>query len=141
MNGRWDRCYKCNEPIWLATDREEMLRRSHQSFYCLWGHGQVFAEGESEESRLRRERDRLKQEEARLLQEIATERENLQRAERRVSAAKGQITKLKKRSAEGRCPCCNRVFVNLLSHMNSKHADYQAEEIDLDAPETEGVAA
>ena len=58
-----------------------------------------------------------------------------QHAERRVSAAKGQITKIKKRSAEGRCPCCNHVFVDLLSHMKSKHTDYENEPVSFDEAE------
>ena len=129
-------CYSCHEEFGLEPATEASLRRSSVTFYCPWGHPLHFPQGESAETTLRRERDRLKQDAARLHQEIANTAAQRDAAERRASAAKGQITKLKKRSAEGRCPCCNRVFVDLLSHMKSKHAEYEAAEIVLeeDAP-------
>ena len=134
-------CCKCHQPFGMPSDAQELLRRNHQTFYCLWGHPQHYSEGESDETKLRRERDRLKQDAARLQQRIDEERLSREAAERRVSAAKGQITKLKKRSAEGQCPCCNRVFVDLLSHMKSKHAEYEAEPIDLDGVAEESTQA
>ncbi len=111
-----------------------MLRRSGKTFYCMWGHPQYYLKTpvETELDRIRRERDRLKQDAARLEADVAYQRREREASDRRVSAAKGQITKLKKRSAEGRCPCCNHVFVDLLSHMKSKHAEYEAEPIELE---------
>jgi hypothetical protein len=109
-----------------------------KSFFCPNGHSMVYRE--SEPDKLRRERDRLKQEAARLQESIDYERRRAEQAERRISAAKGQMTKLKKRSAEGRCPCCNRVFVDLLSHMKSKHVEYENEPIDFDKSEQEAAA-
>ncbi len=134
-------CYKCKEPFGIRDETNDVLRRSHQTFYCPFGHNQHYLEGESEETKLRRERNQLKQEQARLHQIIAAREAERDAESRRVIAAKGQITKLKKRSAEGRCPCCNRVFVDLLSHMKSKHADYEAEPVDVDAPTNEDAAA
>lgn len=126
----------------MLTDRMEMLRRSHQTFYCLWGHPQSYIEGDSEETKLRRERDRLRQDQARLIGEAAQLREERDAETHRVTAAKGRITRLKNRAATGHCPCCNRVFVDLLSHMKSKHSDYEAQPIDLDnePPEPAQVA-
>jgi hypothetical protein len=136
-----DLCPNCKEQVWTTKEQQDMLRRSHVTFYCIWGHPQSYTKGPSEEDKLRRERDRLKQEAARLHQRIDEERAEREHAERRISAAKGQITKIKKRSAEGRCPCCNHVFVDLLSHMKSKHADYEAEPIDFDVKPEEAAVA
>lgn len=47
-----------------------------------------------------------------------------EQAERKLSAAKGQMTKLKKRAAAGVCPCCNRTFHNLARHMETKHPEH-----------------
>ena len=130
-----DPCPECAQPVWMPKELCDHYRRTHFTFYCLQGHPQSYTRQPSREDLLRRERDRLKQDAARLEQEIRIQREHREHAERRVSAAKGRITKLKKRSAEGRCPCCNRVFVDLLSHMKSKHVEYENEPIDLDREE------
>lgn len=43
---------------------------------------------------------------------------------RRLSATKGQVTKIKNRVANGVCPCCNRTFQNLHRHMVNKHPEF-----------------
>lgn len=125
-------CCACKVVFGILPETEATLRQSQAGFKCIFGHPLVFSLGESEETKLRRERDRLKQEQARLHARISEEREAREASERRVSAAKGRITRMKNRAATGHCPCCNRVFVDLLSHMKSKHADYEAEPINLD---------
>lgn len=54
-------------------------------------------------------------------------RDEKEAAERRVSAAKGQVTKLKNRTAAGVCPCCTRSFENLKRHMATKHPAFTDE--------------
>lgn len=131
MGGRWLGCYKCGEKIYLETRREDDLRRSGALWFCLWGHSQHFPETpvETEANTLRLERDRLKQERASYEDRLKSERESRERAERRVFAARGQITRLKTRAANGVCPCCNRTFANLHRHMAAKHAGFVAEEV------------
>lgn len=41
---------------------------------------------------------------------------------------KGEVTKLKKRIANGVCPCCKRSFCNLAAHMKTQHPEYTKEE-------------
>lgn len=53
---------------------------------------------------------------------LAREREA--HANRRRAAAKGQLTKTKKRVAAGVCPCCNRTFQNVARHMAGQHPEY-----------------
>jgi hypothetical protein len=54
--------------------------------------------------------------------------ENETEAERRSKAAyKGQLTKVRRKVANGSCPCCNRHFENLQRHMQTKHPEYVAE--------------
>jgi hypothetical protein len=129
-------CAKCGESIHLTPDQENMLRRSEQTFFCLWGHSNYFPAGDTPEDVLRRERDRLKQQVAQIEDErsaaLATASNQLElrrAAERRVAAMKGQVTRLKTRAANGVCPCCNRTFTNLARHMASKHAGFVAEEV------------
>lgn len=125
-------CAQCKHPIYLTAVEMGTLRQSSSTFFCLWGHENYFPKGESAEDKLRRERDSLRQNEAWYEQRLKIESAERQAAERRASAARGQITKLKKRVAGGACPCCNRTFENLARHMQTKHAGFVAEEV---APE------
>lgn len=116
----------------------EARRKDGGSFYCPNGHSLSWTDNEND--RTRRERDRLKQENARLAEQAkaawatAEERNTARRdAERRAAAARGQVTKLKKRAAGGACPCCNRTFPNLAAHMKTKHAGFLAEEVQAEA--------
>lgn len=112
-------CCQCGAKIKLPKELYEAAHRSPDIwFYCAYGHRQHYPKTatEREADKLRRKAERAEQESARL-------REERDAAERRVSAAKGQITKLKKRAKAGMCPCCNRHFTNLERHMATKHAD------------------
>ncbi|MFC6487312.1 hypothetical protein [Nitratireductor sp. GCM10026969] len=123
-------CCRCKSDMWLPDDLYSAARKSPDiSFYCPYGHPQHFPEGETEEVRLRRERDRLKQQLAQKDDEIGWQRNQREAAQRSASARKGQITRLKNRAAAGVCPCCNRSFENLRRHMASKHPGFVSEEI------------
>jgi hypothetical protein len=37
----------------------------------------------------------------------------------------GQVTKLRKKAADGLCPCCDRHFADLQMHLASKHPDFK----------------
>lgn len=101
-------------------------RADGEYFYCPNGHRLSYKDNEND--KIRRERDRLKQEAARLEGSVTYHREQREAAERRAAAARGQVTKIKRRVNNGVCPCCNRTFGNLLRHMQTQHADFVAEE-------------
>jgi hypothetical protein len=112
----------------------ERRRQDKRSFFCPNGHSMSYTENEAD--RLRRERDRLKQDQARLEDEArmwqATaddQRRQREAAERQAAAARGQVTKLKNRAANGVCPCCNRTFQNLARHMATKHPTFMADDV------------
>jgi hypothetical protein len=128
-NGRWFPCYKCKHLIYMESGTEADLRKNGHEFFCLWGHGQVFRPGKTDLEKMQeeldaitRQRDRARQENARLAEDVAA-------AERRARAAKGQATKLRKRAAAGVCPCCNRTFQQLASHMAEKHPGFISETV------------
>jgi hypothetical protein len=104
-------------------------------FCCPYGHSQVFAKGESEADRMRRERDRLKQQMAQRDDDHRAERDRLLgqiAAEKKQTAvASGKATKARKRAAAGLCPCCNRSFAStrMAAHMKTMHPDFKAEEV------------
>ena len=98
-----------------------------RSFYCPNGHNQHYV-GESETDQQRRRADRLAQQIAQRDDRIIDLIDQRDAADRRTAAAKGRITKLKKRAAAGVCPCCSRSFENLKRHMATKHPNFVADE-------------
>ena len=130
-DGIFNNCYRCKTPMWIPRElNEAALRgRGQVAFYCAYGHQQFYIEGDSEETKLRRERDRLQQRLAQKDDEIAAERRQREEAERSVAAHKGQVTRIKNRIGNGVCPCCNRTFRDLSRHMKGKHPDYAIDNV------------
>jgi hypothetical protein len=95
----------------------------YEGMHCPLGHTWVWS-GETKVDRMEKAAQRAQE----LLesQRRATEHETARRqaAERQVSAARGQVTKIKNRVKNGVCPCCNRTFGNLARHMASQHPDF-----------------
>lgn len=100
---------------------------------CSWG---FFGETETQkQERLRKEaEERLARERAAFDQEKASLRDSLAFTESRRRAEKGAKTKLKKRAANGLCPCCNRYFANVHRHIQNQHPAFGAT---ADADETQ----
>lgn len=122
-------CWKCGCEVWLPDNLYAAARHGAGtiSFFCAYGHNAVFAEGETETDKLRRERDRLAQRIAEKDDEIKRQRELREGTERQLSATRGVVTRIKNRVGHGVCPCCNRTFGNLAGHMMTQHPDYAAE--------------
>lgn len=121
-------CWKCKCEIWLPDDLYASARHSGSiSFFCAFGHSAHFPEGETDEQKLRRDRDRLVQRLAERDDTIAAKNQHIEHTEKRLSATKGVVTRIKNRVGHGVCPCCTRSFSNLARHMATKHSDYAAE--------------
>lgn len=99
-------------------EKEQLRLGAKGGWHCPNGHARVYRQSEA---------DRLQEEVNRLRQDAAYKDDVLQLERRRVSAAKGQITKLKRRASNGVCPCCNRTFSDLQRHMHSKHPGFISE--------------
>lgn len=104
-------------PGWWVKGKRE----THSRFYCPNGHGQSFT-AESEVEKLRRERDNAKQQIARAEQEASEAYAAAAKAER-------ESKRLKKRAAAGTCPCCQRSFSNMNTHMRKQHPNFVAEAV------------
>jgi hypothetical protein len=115
-------CFSCQMQFAMPVEFKNKALRKHGpgpgaiTFYCPAGHSQWYL-GESEEDKLRRERDRLKQDAARLMDELAA-------ANRRASDYKNHATRMTTRAKAGVCPCCNRTFKQLAAHMANKHPEF-----------------
>lgn len=105
------------DALWMEYERKNDLNPSSFSIHCPIGHG--FTRGA---------RNRVKELETQLASARARldqERARSETLEKRVAAAKGQVTKIRNRVGNGICPCCRRSFSNLARHMASKHPDYK----------------
>lgn len=103
-------CYKCGVPFAMTNDLNNRCLRNHnRSFYCPNGHSQAYI-GKTKEQKLK---ERLEQEQSRS-----------GKLEERANKISGNYTRMRKRVANGICPCCNRTFQNLLNHMKTKHPDF-----------------
>ena len=112
-------CSECGVLYFFPERWCDKARQRGKGWKCPNGHGQWFGEGEND--KLRRRAERAEQENARLQDEIDAEI-------RRAAAVKAQLTKHKKRSAAGTCPCCKRTFQNMARHMKNQHPDFVAEQ-------------
>ena len=109
-------CKACGAVFWIEARKMRYARNNNGSYWCP-GCGTRWTFLETEADRLRR---KLKDaEESRDWYKGRMENE-----QKRHSATKGQVTKLRKRASAGVCPCCNRSFQNLRRHMKTKHPDF-----------------
>lgn len=115
-------CANCSMNFAVPVDWISERRRTGNAFFCPNGHSLSFKE--TSEKILKK---RLEAKEA----ELTRERERTKRAQRQVSAGRGQITRIKNRVSNGVCPCCNRTFQNLLRHMGTQHPDWKVQEVGL----------
>lgn len=108
----------CGTPF-MAPERLVDSARNHgHTLYCP--HGHTITWKETELDRVRRDRDRLKQDAARLVDERLA-------ADARTARAERETKRMKKRAAAGTCPCCQRSFSNMATHMKRQHPEYVKE--------------
>lgn len=105
-------CPVCGVSYALPRILDERHQGNGTGWYCPNGDNLVYKDTEA-----MRLRHQLDQTEAHLERTQG----NLEGALRQVSAHKGVITKMKKRSNNGVCQECHRHFENLQRHMSSKH--------------------
>lgn len=111
-------------PAWWLKGKRE----THAWFFCPNGHRQHFT-AETDEEKMRRERDIARQQLARAEQEKAEAETNAEKASKRAFKAEQAKKKLERRTAAGTCPCCRRTFSNMSTHMRKQHPDFVAEAV------------
>jgi hypothetical protein len=115
-------CHACGVQFGMPKSLLAARRADGKGFWCPNGHSLAFRETETD--RLRKELERTKRR-AESLDAMATSALDQLASERKaLSATRGQLTKTRKRIANGVCPCCHRSFVKLAAHMQTKHPDY-----------------
>ena len=122
-------CCRCKSEMWLPQMLHDTAKHSSKiSFYCPYGHEQIFADGESETEKLRHERDRLKQENAYLHERAETAVKAEREAQKAIKNLREQRRIARQKEIAGVCPCCHRTFRQMALHMKNKHPDFRAEE-------------
>jgi hypothetical protein len=109
-------CPVCGVPYGLTDGYEERRRHDHKTFYCPNGHTLSY-DRENREEKLKRQLEQTSS-------QLARTQSSLETSRRSKAAIKGQLTKTKRRVANGVCPCCNRTFADLAAHMHGQHPEY-----------------
>lgn len=113
-------CAECSILFAVPSRFDRARRNDHNRFYCPMGHINIY-KTESEAEKMRRERDIYIQRVAQRDDEIKKQRSMREAAERQAAAARGQVTKIKKRVDAGMCLHCRRTFSQLATHMRMMH--------------------
>ncbi len=112
-------CANCGVVFALPTKLDKQRRDDGGSIYCPSGHSMSYA---GELSKLRAALRRAEQDRDWYKSSEADQRGWRQKAERRLAAQKGEVTKLRKRLVAGTCPFgCHRHFVDLERHVATMH--------------------
>lgn len=113
-----EHCCSCRMAFAMTTDFQRARLADRKSFFCPQGHPQSYT-GPTEAQKLKTELERTRQQ-----AEASNARAAAAEADRsRISKAH---TTMRKRIVNGVCPCCNRTFQNLMSHMRTEHPDFAA---------------
>lgn len=119
-----EECCTCGVLFAITKDLYDRCQRESgvgtgRAFYCPNGHQQWYV-GKSDEQKLREAQAELRAER----DNAAFWKSEEAKRKRELAKAKREATALKKRTAAGVCPCCNRSFVQLARHMKGQHPDY-----------------
>ncbi len=120
-------CINCGILFAFPTWYKDRRLKDHGEFRCPNGHSMIYS-GKSEADKLR---EKLKAKEREL--EGANNSKKYYEGkfndtQNILRATKGVVTRKKKELARvknGVCPCCNRSFSNLHSHMQTKHPEFK----------------
>jgi len=114
---KWETCCNCGIEFAMPERFHDMRRADHELFYCPFGHPQHYIVGKTRVELAQEKAARAEREAANIAESLRIERAS-------HTATKGQLTKAKKRAANGVCPCCNRSFVNVANHVANKHPEH-----------------
>ena len=107
-------CGVCGIPHAIPDTMYRNCMADGGSWHCPNGHTLVFTTTDADKLRAKLEKkERL----------ISYQEERIEEWKRSAAAYKGQKTKLLNRVKNGVCPCCNRSFKNLHSHIQNKHPE------------------
>ncbi|CAI9417222.1 hypothetical protein [Nocardioides sp. T2.26MG-1] len=119
-------CARCGVVFGIPKDLEARRREDHGSFYCPNGHSMVFSGLTQAEKEARAARERAD----RLSAALGAQRDQAEAARREAAEAKASEVRLRWRVGNGVCPCCQRTFRALASHVATKHPEFVHHDLD-----------
>lgn len=124
-------CPSCGVIFGIPTEMEKRRRDDGKQFYCPNGH--TMSWHDTLEKRLEADLKRERETAEWLREERDAARHLAETERRRAAAAKGNLTKLRRRVANGCCPepGCKRSFTNIRDHIATCHPEH-AHLVELD---------
>jgi hypothetical protein len=123
-------CGKCGISFALPENYREKRQEDGGTFYCPNGDPSVYRETDLQRVRKELEAQKL---------ETIRNRDRYFAEQREHEKTQKKMTRLKKRTAAGVCPCCQRTFQQLSRHMKTKHVEF-VKEHGIPVPEPGKVA-
>lgn len=120
-------CGACGITFGLESSFKTARLDDGKLFYCPNGHGiswEAINQAERTEIQLREQVEAARSLAQREAQRRAQAEAVARTADYKARAAKGQLTKTRKRIAAGVCPCCQRTFQNVARHMAGQHPEF-----------------
>lgn len=111
-------CGVCGIQFAMPRTMYDKARKDGSWFYCPNGHNVHYSETEN---------DQLKKELAAKQVEVFKQRELFFAEQRAREQTERQLNKMRRRVAQGVCPCCKRTVSQLSRHMKTKHPEFVEE--------------
>jgi hypothetical protein len=110
-------CCECGLVFGVPANWDSARRETGKGFFCPNGHSLTY----------KGEIDRLRKKVQQLEATTTHLRDQVQATERSRAAVQGVLTKERKRTANGVCPCCKRSFQNVHRHIANQHPNFAKE--------------
>lgn len=120
-------CCNCQVIFGMHAPTYDLRRNDKKSFYCPNGHAQHYT-GESEIQKLEKQLANERQYHQWTKTNLDEARRERDTAKKSAYSFKGKLNSVKRRVANGVCPCCNRTFQNLHNHMKKQHPHFKKDE-------------
>jgi hypothetical protein len=119
-------CCSCGITFFIPAELHVRRKKDTATFYCPNGHSLRYSQSETEVLRAKvKEWEAYAQSETKRKewaeQEAKVQRERAEAAEAARKKTEASAKRMKRRVANGVCPCCTRSFTNLRRHMATKH--------------------
>jgi uncharacterized C2H2 Zn-finger protein len=115
----------CGANVGMPESWEPARRRDGKRFYCPHcGTYWFYTPGPTEADKLKEELANVKHHVAWLKEASDRSQRDADHFKRKAAAARGLVTKLKNKAAQGECPCCGQYFPDLHSHITSAHPEF-----------------
>lgn len=123
-------CATCSFTFAVPETFVERRRKDGRTFYRpAGGSNHPLSFGESEADKLRKQVEAKDRRIAAAEGTITHLRDQRDAADRSARAQKAANTRLRKRVANGVCPCCNRTFADVARHMANQHPEFETAEV------------